>query len=175
MRHVVAFAVPAAVCGLWIAGTFLLALWLLTGCSAPVDSESEPGIAFGTTFACTPELEQDTEVRAAFDEWASATGGSAWFELSPTGDWVLAWAPFASGMGRLMRNRRRIELNSTSEWPEDWKRRLVLHELGHAMGLEHGDGSLMEEHVGDCIDEQTLAVLCETRECADRRPTCPKK
>lgn len=155
--------------------TIILLVLLFLGCSSAPLAYTEHELDYGDVVVVAPELMGNPEVDAAFAEWDHATGGSARFLLvsSPRdAAWRLGWATFERGMGRTLREQRAIELNLASEWPEDWARRVMLHELGHAMRLEHGDGSLMEPAVGSCIDESSLTVLCEMRGCAERRPTC---
>lgn len=165
----------------------LTLLVLLGGCAAHV-TEAVPAttatlIDYGAEVRVSPDFApaERTEIDAAFADWDRATGGSARFSLVPTprhAPWTLVRAPVKVGLGDCDRVERRITLDGDAITPagqpvfSEELRAVTLHELGHAMGLEHGDGELMDPHVGTCIDQASLVTLCALRPCAAMVPTC---
>ncbi len=59
----------------------------------------------------------------------------------------------------------------------DWSHTVVLHEVGHFLSLEHGDGLVMAPgKVMPCIDRASLESLCDMLEnCNNPKSTCSKE
>lgn len=53
-------------------------------------------------------------------------------------------------------------------------RSVVMHELGHLLGLHDGDGRIMSDEMSpDCVDRESLELLCGILECGpNAHPTC---
>lgn len=59
----------------------------------------------------------------------------------------------------------------------DWEfQSLVMHELGHLLGLHDGQGRIMSDRWWPtCIDAEALVALCDEIDCGPRaHATCPK-
>jgi hypothetical protein len=172
-----------------------LALFTLLGCSVPVSEPAEaPVLPLDAEIQVSDAFsgEERAEIEGAAADWYRATGGSVRFEfvrragdapwrVERGGDDFCAGHSTWFGCARML--ERRIELNPDRITPDDGQplfatglRWVVLHEFGHALGLAHGDGAVMEEQMtGDapCIDAETLSSFCERRGCAEFRPDCP--
>jgi hypothetical protein len=162
-----------------------LLLLLATGCAAAAPAQVEPELMpLDAEIQVSDAFrgEERAQIDGAAADWYRATGGSVRFELvrrAGDGPWRVERGPTAKGMGETIPWERRITINADGITPPDGQpfradefRGLTLHELGHALGLEHGDGALMEPFVGTCIDEATLNAFCERRGCAEFSPTC---
>jgi len=57
---------------------------------------------------------------------------------------------------------------------EDWLKTILIHELGHFYGLDHGDGLLMvPAGAPNCIDQLTVDSYCEEHgDCVNPRNSC---
>lgn len=122
------------------------------------------------------ELEQ---IAWAVGEWNRALGGLfAWrFQSGGIGDWsirrvVIDMCDDGPSMGCTRYNQRQIDIDSWGIYPVeafagradmDWTyfRTVLLHELGHAAGLQHTTSGLMARYVGDvaCIDQGAVDTL----------------
>jgi hypothetical protein len=158
-----------------------LALFACFGCAAPVsEAEQAEPLAFGDAIAISEAFpaSERAVIDSAFADWAQATGGSAFFVRSDSADWLIERAVLDYGLGRSNRLARLVIIDGDAISPpgtttfESELKAVTLHELGHAMGLEHGDGSLMDQYVGDCIDAASVSALCALQPCAAQRPTC---
>lgn len=163
----------------------LLTLLLCASCASPVYRDVEPPL---TTRELVSILWMDPAftdaeewfIYAAVQDWMWATGGSALFRFGALNElpWRIERNTCTEKLGCAVPLERRIGLNTESidpppSPPSEELRSVTLHELGHALlGPEHIPGTLMDQHVGDCIDERTLDRFCELRGCAERRATC---
>lgn len=173
-----------------------LALFACFGCAAPVsEAESPETIALDGEIRVSDDFlaVERAEIDAAVAEWYRATGGSFRFSLvsSPNdAPWSIerreindcGESGIARGCARTA--QRLIELDPWRIYPVgsvgfpldefgDF-RGVTLHELGHAIGLGHDAGLLMEpeRETANCIDLASLETACALRGCAEMRPTC---
>ena len=114
------------------------------------------------------------EARMALSAWTYATGDSFRFALmsSPGGArWSIDGGELDGVSGVARRETREIVVdwdNGQGAWEM-----VLLHELGHAIGLGHMPGTLMDANTGiPCIDQETIDTACDLRGCAERRTTC---
>jgi hypothetical protein len=172
----------------------VLALFACFGCAAPVSEASEwKPIALDAEIAVSQAflVAERAEIEAAAAELSLATGGSVRFRLGEVGEWRIERTEITEcgpgvthARGCARRDERRIDLDPWRIYPvgvegfplDEWGefRGAALHELGHMLGLEHGDGRLMDpdRELSNCIDAAALAALCALRGCADFAPTC---
>jgi hypothetical protein len=172
----------------------VLALFACFGCAASVSEAPEwQPIALDAEIAVSEAflVAERAEIEGAAAELSLATGGSIGFRLGESGAWRIERAEITecgpdldAARGCARRALRRIDIDPWRIYPvgvegfdlQHWGdfRGTALHELGHALGLEHGDG-IMDPNRGDgsnCIDAASLAELCALRGCAEQRPTC---
>jgi hypothetical protein len=171
-----------------------IAVLMAVGCGAPAqEPEAAPVAPLDAELRISVEFTaaERQEIDAAIAEWYVATGGSVRFGLVPSPGaepWGIerrdapACGEIETWMGCTRALERRVDLNVWGIYPVDepafdlvgWGvlRRVTLHELGHALGLEDGASPLMRRGGEPCIDSETLTVACELRGCAEMRPTC---
>lgn len=160
---------------------------LFLGCTHPVEPvEPEPVtlLEFNQAVLVSdafPPAER-AEIDAAFGWWLAATGGSALFSLvsSPGQEpWRIERGVPWRGMGSANLTERVITIHGDAMTLPDglpmdnYYRLVVAHELGHALtGPGHVPGTLMAEHLGDCLDAVTVRRACEKRGCAREESLC---
>lgn len=129
-------------------------------------------------------------VLAALDEWSRATGGELEFApvigAAPENAWTIRRSTLPAGQGKAWPSRRLVLIDADAITPpgqpvfEERLRAVVLHELGHAIGVfrdrpngGHVEGTLMGAHAEiGCIDEVTIAAACEITPCGAAVTTC---
>jgi hypothetical protein len=175
----------------WVAPILLAAVGCAAEPAAEQAEEQHAALAVSSEFLS----EERSEIDNAFRQWLDATGGSV--DLAPAFGAPTAWTierepiercgDTAHAAGCTRRREKRIELDAERIYPVELLERgfdlaeyglfrtIALHELGHYLGLEHGDGALMNGVATEqppCIDAETLANYCARRECAAFAPTC---
>jgi|SRR5688500_9488086 len=175
-----------------------VALFALAAAGCVAEPAPEQTVEPLAPIAVSPEFRpaERSEIDSAFRQWLDATGGSV--DLAPAAfgaqpSWTIEREPIercgdtAHAAGCTRRREKRIELDAERIYPVELLERgfdlaeyglfrtITLHELGHYLGLEHGDGALMNGVATEqppCIDAETLASYCALRECAAFAPTC---
>jgi predicted Zn-dependent protease len=153
--------------------------WLSVGC-APADRVSLPA-TLSVSPAFPPE-EMEAIVSAA-DAWTAATGNVARLDMSVGDGGTIVISPgkldhglgftfFADEEGRAAIT---IDTEAYTQYladtptylPRALMREVVMHELGHAFGLDHEPGGLMAPVATgiDVIDDKTLRHFCDYYGC----------
>lgn len=162
----------------------LLILLLCASCAAPIvrEPEATPG-ELGAVLWVDPAFTDIEEwyINSAVMDSVWATGGSALFRFGALNElpWRIERGTLPVKLGAMMPLERRIVLDVESIDPpptptSEELKKVALHELWHVLlGPEHVPGTLMDQHIGDCIDWTTLDRFCEPRGgCAEEKTTC---
>ncbi len=157
----------------------LLTCLLLASCAAPVVEPErltmhQLDYMTEVVFDASVLPWQREESDWAFADWTYATGDSFRFSLVPepgVKPWTVRAGKLDGFAGECDRWNRVIAIdedNGRGGWSL-----VLLHELGHAIGLEHTPGTLMDANTTmPCIDKTTVNTACDLRGCAERRATC---
>jgi hypothetical protein len=152
---------------------------LLPGCGGQ-DGSEWPCHDLHCSIELSPEFTEDeTEaIAAAVSEWELATAGGVSVSLvAYAGDIDVRLAQAGElaneSHGRYDPWLSAIMLDREALVSAEDYRHVMLHELGHAFGLEHSDAGLMMPEAGGCIDAETLRQFCWIHLCdGDEGTTC---
>jgi uncharacterized protein (DUF2267 family) len=156
-------------------GVLLVAVGMLGGC-AP---ELPEGVAY-----VDPGFDADTAeaVVAAVDEWRIATdrGAELYPEIADTGKGdVLRIRPWRGPDGASSRERGfLIQVNTEVLRTPSSVFTSTLHEIGHAIGLDHASYGIMQDtrsKLKACLDDRTVRDACDILgDCGPAaKGTCP--
>ena len=152
--------------------TLLLAM-LLVGCAAPTSYQLPPDaeVAISPLFSAG-ETEQ---VMAGIDAWQTASAGKLHLRVHVGGDGYLTIAPADlserndagvttydhDGPGHTYMQLDAAVLDKLGADGRPWLQATTMHELGHALGLGHKPGGLMNATVAPVasVDADTLALF----------------
>lgn len=161
-----------------LAASVLFTLLLSSACGSPYHERVELPAYLDTSAL---DANHVARVEAAAAEWYVATGGGVDL-LSGDGERVLVTMADLSwrndiGITLHYGDRIEIELDDTHATRDpELLRGVVMHEIGHALGLPHAEDGIMYKWSQDkptCIDANALRLVCETYRCgANARSTC---
>ena len=161
-----------------LAASMLFTLLLSAACGSPYHERVELPAYLDTS---TLDAKHVARVEAAAAEWYMATDGGVDL-LVGDGDRVPVTMADLSQMNDAgvtihHNDRIEIELDDTHATGDPVRLRgIVMHEIGHALGLPHAADGIMYKWSQDkptCIDADALRLVCEVYRCGpNARSTC---
>ncbi len=149
------------------------------GCAERAEMGPTDTVGISTNFSA----EETEQILAASDEWKLATNGAISLDMRIGLEAVqhsIVAARYLGGLsGKTLKptdGRANVTIQLLGGLPSAVLKQVTMHELGHALGLDHAEEGIMRERFNDdqpCLTEEDARKMCDVIGCPNGwRGTC---